>query len=139
MEKALLNLPELQKYAVKCAKTLKGGEVIALVGDLGAGKTTFVKALLKARGIKKRVSSPTFSLMVPYKKGRFTFYHIDLYRIKNHKEFLSLEIAENWMAPMSVHLIEWADKIQKHLPKGTIIMNFAAGADGRHSVKVSKK
>jgi len=139
MEKDLLSLPELQKYAAKCAKTLKGGEVIALIGDLGAGKTTFAKALLKAHGVKKRVTSPTFSLIVPYKKGRLTFYHIDLYRIKNHKEFLSLEIAENWTSPESVHLIEWADKIQKHLPKGAIIMKFAAEPDGRHSVKVSRK
>jgi tRNA A37 threonylcarbamoyladenosine biosynthesis protein TsaE len=46
---------------------------------------------------------------------------------------------ENWMKPKSVHLIEWADKIQKHLPKGTIVMHFAAEPDGRHSVKVSKK
>jgi tRNA threonylcarbamoyladenosine biosynthesis protein TsaE len=139
MEKASLNLPEMQLYAAECAKEINGGEVIALIGELGAGKTTFVKSLLKARGLKKRVTSPTFGIMVPYASRGLTFYHVDLYRIKDFTEFKTLGIPENWTKPKSVHLIEWADKIQKHLPKGAIIMRFSVEKDGRHSVKVSKK
>ncbi len=57
MQSANLNLEEFESFASECAHTLKGGEVIALIGDLGAGKTTFTKALLKAKGVKKRVTS----------------------------------------------------------------------------------
>ena len=125
MEKAVLNLEELQNFAKECAKNIKGGEVIALVGDLGAGKTTFVQALLKASGIKNRVTSPTFSIMRPYQSKNLTFYHVDLYRIGEIKEVEALGIVNEWQTNNTVFLIEWADKILKYLPKKTVLIKLS--------------
>jgi len=133
MRKAILNLEELQNFAKECAKNIRGGEVIALIGDLGAGKTTFVQALLKARGIKKRVTSPTFSIMRPYISKKMTFYHVDLYRIGKIKEVDALGITNEWQKYNTVFLIEWADKIQKYLPKKTVLIKLSK------NIKASKK
>lgn len=115
--------------AKSLAKQLKGGEVIALIGPLGSGKTTFAKALAKLMKVKKKVTSPTFTLMhafparLPNKKP-ITFYHLDLYRTKSFREAKALGITEIWGKKNTVTLIEWADKIKKHLPKKTIYLQF---------------
>lgn len=74
------NLDELEKFAKEFSKNLKGNEIILLEGDLGAGKTTFTKYLLKHLGVEEDVVSPTFTIMNEY-DGRFNVYHIDMYRI----------------------------------------------------------
>ncbi len=120
-----LPLSQAESQARKLAKTLKGGEVIALVGELGSGKTTFTKALGKALGIKQNISSPTFIMMQQFltKKG-LHFYHLDLYRTKNFKEVEGLGITEWWGHPKTITVIEWADKISKSLPKQTQFINL---------------
>ena len=79
-KKTIKNEAEMGALATALGKNLRGGDVVALVGTLGAGKTTFVKALLKSVGIKKRVTSPTFVMCIPYGKGDVTYHHFDLYR-----------------------------------------------------------
>lgn len=74
------NLDELEKFAKEFSKNLKGNEIILLEGDLGAGKTTFTKYLLKHLGVEEDVVSPTFTIMNEY-DGKFNIYHIDMYRI----------------------------------------------------------
>lgn len=74
------NLDELEKFAKEFSKNLKGNEIILLEGDLGAGKTTFTKYLLKHLGVEEDVVSPTFTIMNEY-DGKFNVYHIDMYRI----------------------------------------------------------
>ncbi len=139
MEKATLDLAQLREFAAECADHLRGGEIIALSGELGAGQTTFAKAFLKAAGVRKRVTSPTFGLMVPYRAAGLHFYHIDLYRIGSFKELQSLGVTQDWGSKDSVYLIEWADKISKDLPKGTITISLSPTEDGRRSVRVSGK
>lgn len=118
------SLKELKKFAKGLAKTLKGGEVLALSGELGAGKTTFTKFLLKELGIKSRIVSPTFVLMVPYVHNKTTYYHLDLYRTSSFKEISALGFEELWGLKHSVFIIEWAERIKKHLPKNTIFLKF---------------
>ena len=118
------NLSGLKKFAAKFAKTLKGGEIIALSGNLGAGKTTFTKMLLKAAGIRHNIASPTFVLMLPYKKERLVIYHIDLYRTSGYKDFAALGVPELWGKKNNIFIIEWADKIKNHLPAKTIWLQF---------------
>src|SRR4051812_39309494 len=108
MQQAILNLSELQEFAAMCAKNLHGGEVISLVGDLGAGKTTFTKALLKAAGVRKRVTSPTFGIISEYQVSKKTFLHVDLYRIESADEFEALGISQTWQQPDTIYIIEWA-------------------------------
>lgn len=117
----IAKLSDIPKLAKQVAKELKGGEILALVGPLGAGKTTFVKTLALELKIKKKVTSPTFTLMhhFPFKlKGQQIshFYHLDLYRTKNFREVKTLGIEEFWGQKNTITAIEWADKIKKHLP-----------------------
>jgi len=123
------SLKTLDSLAGRLAEEIKGGEILALVGDLGAGKTTFTQKLAKKLKVKAGVLSPTFVLMnlfkAELKSGRkVTLYHLDLYRTKSFAEVKALGIAEFWGQKNSVTVIEWADKIKKHLPKNATVIYF---------------
>ena len=119
-------LSKAESEAKKIAKTIKGGEIFALIGDLGSGKTTFTKALGKELGVRQTISSPTFVMMQQFeiasRKPKLFLYHLDLYRTKNFKEVESLGITEWWGHSETVTVIEWADKILKDLPKNSTII-----------------
>lgn len=123
-----LKLAHVEQEAKTVAKSLIGGETLALIGPLGAGKTTFVKALGQALKIKSKITSPTFALMhafpVKLKARHVTLYHLDLYRLNSFKEAKALGLAEFWGQPESITIIEWANKIKKHLPKKTHFIYF---------------
>ena len=105
---------------IKKEKRVEGKAVIiALEGDLGGGKTTFVQGFAKGLGIKDKITSPTF---VIFKKYDF-FYHIDCYRIKD-KDLLELDFNEIINNNKNIVIIEWAEKIKKILPKNTLWMKF---------------
>ncbi len=124
------------------AKKLKGGEILALRGDLGGGKTTFIKGLGKGLGIKKRILSPTFILMNPYflkkKKIKF-FYHLDLYRLKKPAEVLSAGLLEDLGEPDTIFGVEWAEKIRNILPKKTIWVTFKHLGKNSRKVEIKGK
>lgn len=124
MEITIFTLKDLDKFAKKFSAGLKGGEVIALNGELGAGKTAFTKLLLKNLGVKKTVTSPTFVLMIPYRTGKKTLYHLDLYRLEGFKALEAMGIKDLWGRKENILIIEWADKIKRRLPKNTIYINF---------------
>ncbi len=128
-EARTLNLDQIPKTAKEIASTLKGGEIYALIGVLGAGKTTFVKTIGKVLKIKHNIPSPTFVLMQTFEarlqsKKLITLYHLDLYRIKNFKEARGLGVTEFWGRPDTVTFIEWADKIRKYWPSKTKVIKF---------------
>ncbi len=114
---------QTQKIAQSLAKNLKGGDFIALYGDLGAGKTVFTQGVAQALGIKKRVLSPTFVFIRSYpltiNHKPLTFYHVDLYRGQTPQDFQSLGL-EDVFADDSIVVIEWAEKIAEILPKKRI-------------------
>jgi len=104
----------------KIAKTLKGGEVLALTGELGAGKTVLIKGIAAGLGIKKIITSPTFVLMKVYKlpaNKLSNLIHIDCYRAKSFQEIINIGAAEYFGRPDSIVVIEWAEKIKTILPK----------------------
>lgn len=117
-------LSKAEGEAKKIAQKIKGGEIFALIGDLGSGKTTFTKALGKELGIRQNISSPTFVMMQQFEipKSKLFLYHLDLYRTKNFKEVQSLGITEWWGHPQTITVIEWADKILNDLPDNTTII-----------------
>ena len=83
-EKVLIkDLKDLENFTKEFSKKLKGNEVILLEGDLGAGKTTFTRYLLKALGVEEEITSPTFGIMNQYEGKNFDIYHLDMYRINN--------------------------------------------------------
>ncbi len=112
-------------FAKKYAQELKGGEVIGLIGDLGAGKTVFAKGLAAGLGIKDTITSPTFVLMKIYQTGGRknikTLCHIDAYRVKSAQDILAIGAEEYFNRPDTVSMIEWADKVKKILPQETRI------------------
>jgi len=126
MKKILKSEKEMDKFASSVAKKIKPGDVLALKGDLGSGKTTFTKGLARAMGIKKSIQSPTFVLLRPYDVGKKIakekcikmLVHVDAYRIDEPDELLDIGLVEFINDPASVVVIEWADKIKKILPRG---------------------
>ncbi len=106
--------------------------ILALKGDLGAGKTTFIKGLAKGLGIKKIVNSPTFMIFKEYKVGSGKkFYHFDWYRIKKKKELNQLGFEEILKAKNNIVAIEWP--ILRYLPqKRTILINFFHLPEKKH-------
>lgn len=125
---------ETYKFAKKLAKKLKGGEIIGLVGDLGAGKTVFVRGLAAGLEIKQKITSPTFVLMKIYKAGGKKIKqlcHIDAYRLKSARDILAIGADEYFSQPDTVTAIEWAEKIKKNLPPKTKFMKFKIKNDLR--------
>ncbi len=117
---------ELLRVKTKRKKAL----VLALSGDLGSGKTTFVQRFLRSLGIRKKITSPTFVIFKRFKIQDLRFkngYHIDCYRIKKSKELLDLGIKEILNNPQNIVLIEWAEKIKKSLSRDTIWLRFYHG------------
>jgi tRNA threonylcarbamoyladenosine biosynthesis protein TsaE len=133
---------EMRVFAVKFAKTLKGGEVLALTGELGSGKTAFVKGLAKALGIKHVVQSPTFLLMKCYPvkivhRSSFIVHslcHLDAYRIKNERELINIGLGEILEDRSVVTTIEWADLVKKIIPKRAVWMNFSHGKNSSERI-----
>lgn len=105
---------------------LKAGDILALRGEIGTGKTTFTKALAKALGVIETVSSPTFTIVKEYRSGRIPLFHFDAYRLSNEDEFYYIG-AEEYMYGDGITVIEWADIVIDALPKNTIIINIEYG------------
>jgi len=113
---------DTQNFAKKLAKSLKGGEIIALEGDLGAGKTTLIQYLAKALNVKEKVTSPTFVLLKIYeisnkKYGLRNLVHVDCYRLDDPQELFYLGLEEYLNKKDAVVAIEWVDKIKKYLKR----------------------
>lgn len=114
-----------QKIAQDYAKTLKGGSVVCLYGDLGAGKTTFVQGLAKGLGIKGRIISPTFIIVRKYNlEDNKTFYHLDLYRIEREQDLEGLGMEEILSDKNAIVVIEWAERLGSRLPQDRIDIYF---------------
>jgi len=118
---------ETKSFAKNLAKELIPGSVICLVGELGAGKTTFVKGLATFFGILEEiVSSPTFTYMNQY----HNLIHFDLYRLSNEDQFLSMGFDE-YFAPPFITCIEWPNILDKALPESYYLIELKHHVDGR--------
>ncbi|MCA9361660.1 tRNA (adenosine(37)-N6)-threonylcarbamoyltransferase complex ATPase subunit type 1 TsaE, partial [Candidatus Kaiserbacteria bacterium] len=131
--------PVVSAVLAKLAKVERqdGCAVLALHGDLGAGKTTFMQYLAKALGIKEVVISPTFVVMKHYeitdsKAGSWQdLYHLDAYRIEEIDEMRPLGFADLLTKPNTLVAIEWAEKIEELLPSWTLHLRFAISGEER--------
>lgn len=132
---------ETQKIGRDFAKTIAAGDVIALFGDLGSGKTTFAQGLAAGLGVKKKVMSPTFIFMrsypITFKKIPLTFHHLDLYRGQNEKDFKSLGLDEIFTKDAIV-VLEWADRIRRILPKKRIDIYFETKNEQKRKIKINR-
>ncbi|OGI16181.1 MAG: tRNA (adenosine(37)-N6)-threonylcarbamoyltransferase complex ATPase subunit type 1 TsaE [Candidatus Portnoybacteria bacterium RBG_19FT_COMBO_36_7] len=108
-------------------KKRKNGIVLALEGELGGGKTTFVQGLARALGVKEKITSPTFVILKRFmiQDSRFkNLYHIDCYRLDNIEDLADLGFEEIIKNPENLVVIEWADKIKSIIPKDAVWVKF---------------
>ncbi len=116
---------ETEGLAGKLAAVLEPGTVVALVGNLGTGKTRLVRALCEALGVDRReVASPTFVLVHEY-EGRLPVYHFDIYRLRQASDFLDLG-ADEYLNSDGICLIEWADRVAALLPEDHLRVQIVA-------------
>jgi tRNA threonylcarbamoyladenosine biosynthesis protein TsaE len=116
------------------AAQLRAGDVLALSGDLGAGKTHFVKGLAAGLAAPVEVTSPTFTLIHEYTGGRLPLFHFDLYRLESEDELLRIGF-DDYLDAGGVLAIEWADKFPALLPAHARRLHFAHRADGTREVE----
>jgi tRNA threonylcarbamoyladenosine biosynthesis protein TsaE len=114
----LNSVENAQAFAEKWAAECQAGDIFALYGVLGAGKTQLVKGLARGLGYTADVTSPTFTLVHEYRGGRLPIYHLDLYRIADEKAAISIGV-EDYLPADGVTVIEWPERIETLLPAGT--------------------
>lgn len=136
MEVITKSAKETQSLGEKIAADLKPGNLLALYGELGSGKTTFIQGLARGLGIERRVISPTFVFVrqYPFSSGK-TFYHIDLYRISEITEARGLGLEEIFADKKAITVIEWADRIKEILPKKRIDIYFEYLDENKRRIK----
>lgn len=146
------NSKETRALGTKFAISLKGGEVVCLYGNLGAGKTTFTQGLALGLGIPKNITSPTFILIREYQVNKtltrnsstrnslthqhITLYHLDCYRLENSTDALSLGLSDLFNNPNNIIVIEWAERIKELLPERRIDIYFENVGDDERKIKI---
>ena len=114
---------QTKKVAEGIAEKLNGGEVIAMKGDLGAGKTCFVSGLAAALGFSGEVTSPTFAIINEYLGGRLNVYHFDMYRVTSWEDLYSTGYFE-YLEAGGVVAVEWSENIEAALPEEYITVEI---------------
>ncbi len=118
---------ETRAFAASLLTTLAKGDVLALHGDLGSGKTCFVQGLAAALGVRQAVTSPTFTMANEY-AGRWPLYHLDLYRVRGPGDLAGLGL-DDYLEPDGLTVIEWAERAADLLPDSALHLHFEALAD----------
>ena len=124
--KLLHSEQEVVEYGIRLGREAHPGQVIALTGDLGAGKTTLTKAIARGLGISETVTSPTFTIVKEYRSGRLPLFHFDVYRIGDVEEMYELGYEEYFFGD-GVCVIEWADLIEELIPEDALKISIAYG------------
>jgi len=119
---------------VELGKKAKPGDIFALIGNLGTGKTIIAKGIAKGLGINDEITSPTFTLLEVYESD-IPLYHFDLYRISDDTELENLFFEEYWFGD-GVSVIEWADRAMKRLPKDMYIITLEYLDKNRRKITV---
>ena len=127
---------ETIKFGERLGRLLAPGHVIALLGELGAGKTTMVKGIVRGLGVTDRraVKSPTFALVHRY-EGRMPVYHFDAYRLKSTKEMLDIG-SDEMIYGKGVSIIEWADRVPGCLPEEYLMITLTSISENERCIEV---
>ena len=129
-----LNVEETQRIAAALAKVVPG-TVIALEGDLGAGKTHFTQGLARGLGVGEAVTSPTFNVMSVYDQGRLPLYHFDLYRLEDALELEDIAFYD-YVEADGVSCIEWAAKFPEEIPAQALWISITTREDNVRSIEM---
>ena len=120
------NEEDTKAFGRELAESLKPDSVIALVGDLGTGKTTLTKYIAEGLGVTEMITSPTFTIVCEYHSGRLPFYHFDVYRLGDTEDLFETGVEEYFYAG-GVCIVEWADQIAEILPDDTMCIFIEYG------------
>jgi tRNA threonylcarbamoyladenosine biosynthesis protein TsaE len=132
------NVGETEAVAAELATQLRGGECIALYGELGAGKTQFVRGLVRGlKGNPRSVSSPTFVLLNVYDSGRLVVYHLDAYRVGGAEDFESIGFSE-LLDQRGVVVIEWPERVESLLPAQRINVHIQTLSPRRRQLVIER-
>ena len=136
------SMEDTEKFAYELAQKAEPGQVYALIGDLGVGKTVFTKGFARGLGIEEPVNSPTFTILQIYEEGRIPLYHFDVYRIEEPEEMEEVGF-DDYVYGDGVCLIEWANRIEEILPEETITImigkDLEKGTDYRRIAVITQK
>ena len=125
--KLISHSPEETRAAgARLAETLRGGEVVAFTGDLGAGKTAFVSGMAEALGVEDRVTSPTFTIVNEYEGGRLPLFHFDMYRLGSADELFHIGW-EDYLARNGVCAVEWSENVADAIEGDAIRVSITRG------------
>ena len=117
------------------ADAAEPGDIIALTGDLGTGKTALTKYIAEGLGIKEEVISPTFTIVREYRSGRLPLFHFDVYRLSGPEEFIDAG-AEDYLEDSGLSVIEWADIVADALPADALLVNIEYAEDEKRRIMV---
>ncbi len=137
MEYILKDLDDTKKFGHILSKTLKRGDVVSLIGDLGSGKTTLTQSIAEGLGIEENVTSPTFSLVNTY-DATIQLNHMDLYRLEDEMEIESLDIDE-LLYPDGITIVEWASMAQSYMPRNLIEMTIEKTSETSRKIIINGK
>ncbi|MDO4553011.1 MAG: tRNA (adenosine(37)-N6)-threonylcarbamoyltransferase complex ATPase subunit type 1 TsaE [Bacillota bacterium] len=116
-----------REFGRELADRLKAGDIVALSGDLGTGKTTLTQAIAQGLGVKEPVTSPTFAIIKEYHSGRLPLYHLDVYRISGPEDMYELGYEEYFFGG-GVCVVEWAELIEELLPESALRIHISYGS-----------
>ena len=138
MEQVTNSPAETEALGAALAEELEPGAVVAFTGDLGAGKTAFVRGLARGLGIGERVTSPTFTIVNEYEGGRLPLFHFDMYRLDSADELFDIGW-EDYLARGGVCAVEWSEKVSEALEPGAIRVDIRRGGDdGQRVVTIER-
>jgi len=120
------NEKETEKFGRELGSGAKAGAVIALIGDLGTGKTTLTKYIAAGLGVTEQVTSPTFTIIKEYRTGRIPLFHFDVYRIGDIDEMFEIGYEEYFFGD-GICVIEWADLIEELIPEDALTIRITRG------------
>lgn len=136
MDLKIESLDKINETAVEFIRAMGGNTVFAFVGGMGAGKTTFIKAICENLGVEDVINSPTFSIVNEYRsESGELIYHFDFYRINKIEEVYDFGY-EDYFYSGSLCFIEWPELIEPILPKDTVTVHITVNDDGSRSVKI---
>lgn len=128
------SLSSIHEAAREFLSLTEGHTLMAFYGSMGAGKTTFIKALCEELGVEDEVTSPTFAIVNEYLASDGPIYHFDFYRIKRQEEVLDIGF-EEYAFSGRLCLMEWPELIEDYLPEETLKITISAEADGRRIIR----
>ena len=120
------NEEETREFGLELAGHLEPGDVLALIGELGTGKTALARYIAEGLGISRSIVSPTFGIVKEYTQGRIPLFHFDVYRLSSGDDLVDIG-AEDYLYGDGVCLIEWADIVADILPEETIVIRLEYG------------